>query len=244
VPAGRRYFEGALHGRLAADLREVDRPPTSVVAPNRALRAGRHLVGRSAREHSHRRAQAPDWENPERVERGRLQRVPERHQHAPEPLALGRNRHREDAVHAPRRSVESELPSDGVAVEKATVDLPRRRQDPDRDREIESRALLPDVGRRKVHRDALDRKREPRVPDRRRDPVASLPHRAVAEADRRERREPATHVRLDADDVPVDPGHPSRKHRREHGVTSLPRRTPPPCARRRARSRPSRASSR
>ena len=68
--------------------------------------------------------------------------------------------------------------------------LVARGQDAAGDRQVEPRALLSQVGRGEVDRDAALREREARVEDRAADALARLAHGAVPEADDRERRSP------------------------------------------------------
>jgi hypothetical protein len=111
------------------------------------------------------------------------------------------------------RPVEGKLSHDEEAREPVGLDRARRRQEPERDRQIEADAFLPRVRRRQIDGHALEREREARVPDRRADPLPALPHRGIREADGRERGQPLAHVDLDTDQRRLDPARQAEKTR-------------------------------
>ena len=83
-------------------------------------------------------------------------------------------------------------------------DLTGGAEDRRRDRQVESRARLAQIGRREVRGDPLQRELEARVDDCRPDALARLPHRGVRQSDERERRQAAMDVDLDVDGEGVD----------------------------------------
>ena len=86
----------------------------------------------------------------------------------------------------------------------AAFDDALRREDAERDRQIERRAGLADVGRRQVDGDAVRRKLEAGVADRAAHAIAALAHAGVGQADHRERRQAERHVHLHMDRAGFD----------------------------------------
>jgi len=76
-------------------------------------------------------------------------------------------------------------------------DLPRRREERERDRQVVARSLLPQAGRREIDRDAAAWKLELRRPDTAAHTLPRLRTGAVGEADDDERRRAVSDVRLD-----------------------------------------------
>jgi len=91
-----------------------------------------------------------------------------------------------------------------VILEAVALDLRARHQDPEGNGEVEPGAVLPHVGRGQVDRDPLERKGEPRVEERRVDPLPALLDRSMREPDRGHRREAVSDVDLDVHQVGVD----------------------------------------
>ena len=125
-------------------------------------------------------------------------------------------RHREHPAHRMDRPVEGQLPHHEEARQPLGLDRARRRQEPERDRQVEADALLPHVRRREVDGHPLEREREAGVPDRRADALPALAHRGIRQAHRRERGQPLAHVDLDADQRRVDTREAGGEDPREH----------------------------
>ena len=109
-------------------------------------------------------------------------------------------------------------PSTRLGVELAGGDEER-----DRERQVERRADLAQVGRREVDRDPLLRELVARVDDRRPDALARLAHRLVGEADDRERGQPEPDVGLDPDPPGLDAVDGEGGDAGEHGQNAASR---------------------
>ena len=90
---------------------------------------------------------------------GRLARVAGR-EHEDVPRVAGLQRRGERAAGAAQRAVERELSDELVFAEPIVAELPGRREDPDRDREIVPASVLGEVGRREVDGDTAPRELE------------------------------------------------------------------------------------
>jgi hypothetical protein len=75
---------------------------------------------------------------------------------------------------------------------------------PKRDRQVEAGAFLAERSRREVHDDATQRPFQASALDRRSDPIARVLHARPGQPGQGERRESATDVRLDGDEVAPD----------------------------------------
>src|SRR5262249_37183638 len=84
----------------------------------------------------------------------------------------------QDAAHRLDLAVERQLPDDGEWC-RAFLDDPGRREDAERDRQVEGRALLTEVGRGEVDRHAVVRAYVATVADRGPHALAALPHRGI-----------------------------------------------------------------
>ena len=98
---------------------------------------------------------------------------------------------------------EAELAEEGDR-ERPGTHLLGAQQDPDGDGQIERRARLAQLRRRKVDRDAARREGEPGVPDRAADALTRFLHGRVAQADDREAWQAGRDVDLDADRPAVE----------------------------------------
>jgi hypothetical protein len=78
------------------------------------------------------------------------------------------------------------------------------REHPHRDRQVEAGALLAERSRREVHDDATEGPFQAGALDRRSDPIARVLHARAGQPGHGERRESATHVRLDGDEMAAD----------------------------------------
>ena len=92
----------------------------------------------------------------------------------------------------------------------------RRDQQRDRERQVERRPDLAQVGRREVDRDPLQRELVARVHHRRPHPLARLAHGLVRQSDDRERGQAEPDVGLDPDPPGIDAVDRERDHAREH----------------------------
>ena len=115
--------------------------------------------------------------------------------------------HRDRAPHAAHRPVEPELAAERVAGEPLRRHLPGGRQQRRREREVEARARLAQVGGRQVHGDPPQRELEAGVDQRRPHALARLLHGGVGQAHDRERR--AGPVWMSASTVTRMPSTPS-----------------------------------
>ena len=162
------------------------------------------------------RSPAPPDED--RLDDRRLVDALPRHDHALQAGPQHALRHRQRPVAGPDLAVEPELAEHREALQRLRRHLVARGQDAARDRQVEPRALLAQVGRGEVHGDAVLREREARVEDRAADALARLAHRAVPEADDRERREPLANVDLDGHAARFDAVDGERGDVGEHGA--------------------------
>jgi hypothetical protein len=110
-----------------------------------------------------------------------------------------------DTVHRPQGSVESQLPDQRAARQaRHGRQLPRGSEDADGDRQVVPGAVLRQVGRRQVDRDAARRRLEATVAERTSDSLAGLLHLAAGKAHDRQRGQTERHVHLNADRDAVD----------------------------------------
>ena len=137
--------------------------------------------------------------------------------------SLGNRKRSGDGTDAP---VERELAHCGVLGEPLGRQLPRRSENRERDRKIESRSLLSQRGRREIHGDApverpLQRRRHNSAPHA----VLRLLAGAIREADDREARDPGLEVRLDLDPSRLEADECVGHRACEHGPTVPGRRS-------------------
>ena len=164
VTAGRRDLERALGDFLALDLLEVGPADRRLCLAR--LRAAQQLRALQMREQGQQVGRGDDFDI---ARPGRLGALSDR---ADQPLVRGRRMQRGEQ-HARRRrdpAVEASAPRPrhSATALSASVGADRRQQ-AKRDRQVEVRAFLGQVGRRQVDRDPLGRQRKP---DRRRAPRA------------------------------------------------------------------------
>ena len=132
------------------------------------------------------------------------------------PSRLRRGGDRQHAARRMNRSVERQLAEQHEVGDVPPLDDALRREDAERDRQVERRARLPHVGRRQVDRDAMRRKLEARVPDGAPHAVAALAHARVGQPDHRERGEAERDIDLDLDRAGVHAEHGGRAEAGEH----------------------------
>ena len=123
--------------------------------------------------------------------------------------------------HARRRRdppVEAELADRDIMRQAFGIGRPDRRQQAKRDRQVEMRAFLGQVGGRQVDRDPLGRKRKADRAERRADPLAAFGDRLVGQADDDERGQPGGKLDLHLDGARFEPevsdGGNGRDHQR------------------------------
>jgi hypothetical protein len=186
MSTGRRDFQRALGGELAAHLAEVNR----VVALRREQarvidfeRRGRAPFGERGDEFD-RAAQGRHRVNGDARDDRRLRRVLFRQDEHADAGGAGAQRDGQRAAHGAHAPVEREFAQgDGVgqAVERAQVAV--RAQHPERDGQVEGRALLAHVGRGQVDRRLVEREEEAAVVDRSPYALARLAHGGVGQPD-------------------------------------------------------------
>ena len=122
----------------------------------------------------------------------------------------------EDATHRPNPAVEGELADCRVGRQELGRDLVRGTEDGERDRKVEAGALLAEVGRREVHRDAARRPEELRRGDAAAHAMLRLLAGPVGEADDREHRLTELDVRLHLHAPRVEADERVGEHAGEH----------------------------
>ena len=108
-----------------------------------------------------------------------------------------------------------------ISANMPALDDTGRRQDAQRDREIERGAGLADIGRREVDGDPVRRELEPGVADRALHAIAALRTLASGRPDHRERRHAERHVDLDVHRASLYAEDRSRSKTREHITLTL-----------------------
>ena len=242
MSAGEGDLERPSRLELAANLGEV-RDPWPVQRPPAAGRPGHLRVSgarrsstRGAAMRSPRRGRRPGRAprrpraSRRRAPRSRRPAAPRRRpspgrrpagaRAAPAPPTIGRM-----PGHRPDLAAERQL-ADQRDPAGAAPNLLRAEQDPHRDREIERRAGLAQVGRREVDGDPARRMDEAGVPERAADAFAGLLERGVREADDREPGQSGGDVDLDADHPPVEADERRGGDDREHAPQATERRSP------------------
>ena len=136
-----------------------------------------------------------------------------------EPRGARRKRDGQRPSNRPNRTFEPQLAEHRDPAQAGGRDLLRGGEDADRDRQVECRAVLANVGRGKIHRNPLERERVARVGQRGVHALPALLHRAEREADRDERGEAVGDVGLDIHEIRVDPQDGRRTDPGEHVLT-------------------------
>ncbi len=137
----------------------------------------------------------------------------------PEP-ALGRVQRGEQ--HAGRRRdsrVEAQFADDEIVGERLGIDHAHRGEQTERDRQVEMRAFLGQIGGREIDHDPLGRQREPHRRDRPAHALAALANRLVAEPDHVEPRQAGDQLHLDLDRARLEPEIRHRGYARDHPLT-------------------------
>ena len=157
-------------------------PPPWRGGPRRSRRRG-------TTEQRHGVAQGGGRQHAQAIDRRRLAVVVMRDEQGGDATPPAREPDGQRAAHGPDLSVERELADDSERAQRALAERAGGRQDAERDRKVERRAFLAEIGRSEVHRDAIGRKGEPRVADRRPHALATLADGRVGQAHRRECRQ-------------------------------------------------------
>jgi len=139
-----------------------------------------------------------------------------------EPRGAGRQGDRQGAAHRPDRALESQLAQHRHAPQPLGGDLLGGRKNPHGDREVERRAVFPNVGGGEIDRDALQGEGVARVREGGVHPLAAFFHRSLRQPDRGERGQPIGDVGFHVDEIGVDPEHRGGADAGEHDLTSCP----------------------
>ncbi len=113
-------------------------------------------------------------------------------------------RDRQHALDRADRAIERELADKTETVERVALDFFRGRDHAERDRQIEARAFLFDIGRREIDRGPPARPKIAAVADRGRDPIAAFLHRRIRQSDDHDVGIAVGGVDLDLDFVSID----------------------------------------
>src|SRR6185295_6466620 len=113
---------------------------------------------------------------------------------------------RQRAADRTKRGVERELPHPERRLAGRSA-MPVGGQQSDRHRQVETCAVLPDVGGSEVEDNAMLRDLEAGRWNRRAQSLDSLANRAVGKPDRTDRRKPAGEIDFDLDDPRIDAGY-------------------------------------
>jgi hypothetical protein len=175
VTAGRRDLQRALGRLLPLYLAQVG--TTGRLVRFAGLRRGQQTMSLQMVEQ---RQQVGRGDHLDRAGPGRLRPLRRR---ADQALALLRRMQRGEQ-HARRgrdARVQPELADHDIVGQRLNIDDAHRAEQRERDRQVEMRAFLGEVGGRQVHRDPLGRHRQAHGRDRAAHPLAALAHRLVAQ---------------------------------------------------------------
>ena len=164
MAAGRGDLERALGRGLPAHVREV--AVRLRVGPIGPRRSGVPKLVAVAEDDRDRVGERLDGVQIEPVDERRLARVHARHDHPGESGVARGQHHRQDAAHGAHAAVEREFAERDELLQREPIDLFVDRDQRERDRQLERRAFLADVGRREVDEQSPRRKREAAVEDR------------------------------------------------------------------------------
>ncbi len=138
-------------------------------------------------------------------------------------LLGGGDGHRERALGRPREAVEGQLADDGVLLEPVGGELPAGGEHAERDRQIERRGLLGQLGRGEVDDDAVVRAHEAGVDERPLDAMRALLDGRFGQADEHGLGQRAGRdIDLDLDRQGVDAEEREGVELGEHGPSALP----------------------
>jgi hypothetical protein len=213
VPARRRKLERSPRTLLPPDIREIVGPPPRLSIPRNELR--RLELAAEICDCVGKMPHTDRLDPGECGLRARLVRTDEAFD-ASASSALGYSKR---TAHSTEASIQGELAAGRMLREAVSRDLPRGRKQRKRDRKVETRALLLQLGRSKVDRRGVSRPFELRRFDAASNPLFGLLTRAVDETDDRERRHAALDVRLDLDPPRLEADEGKRDCARKHAST-------------------------
>ena len=147
-----------------------------------------------------------------------------RQQDARQAITARGHRDRKRSARGVHRSVERQLAEQHEIHDVPALHDTRRREDAERDRQIEGCAGLSHVGRRQIDRDAVGRKLEAGVADREPHALAALAHARIRQTDHREGRNAERYVDLDVDRTGIHAEDRCRPEAREHRARPCKRR--------------------
>jgi hypothetical protein len=165
-------------------------------------------------------AQARGGMHRDAAHRGRLVDVGVRHDRRGEPAVTRRGHQRHRARHRAEATVERHLTDQRHLGEPRRVELTRGGEDADRHREVVAGALLREVGRGQVDRDATRRQLEAAVAQGAAHALARLEHRAAGQSHDREPGEPERDVHLHAHRLAAHADDRGAHRLRQHGHTA------------------------
>ena len=220
VAPGRRDLHRPAGRELPDDVGEVVRRGAAAgtcAGPDRAERAvlpaqpGQHV------------GQVLGPEHLEALHEARLDGRGRGHHHALHPEPPGREQRRQDPAHAAHPPVERQLAEQHDPAQPGERHRARRREHRAGQSQVVPAALLRQRRRGERQRDARGRPGLPGVDDRGPHPVARLRQRRVRQPHQRHPGQALADVRLDLDDLAVDPAQPDRPRARERHLRTPPR---------------------
>jgi len=143
--------------------------------------------------------------------------VDRRDQQLAKTLPVSQGRHREHPAYVPHRAVERQLADDQCRFEPLGFELPGGRQRSQGDRQVVGRPFLAQRRRRQVDRQALARKDQAGVLDRRLNAFATLLNGCVRQTNDGEGGKPARSVHFHFNDCPLQPHNGAGVDLGEHG---------------------------
>ena len=136
---------------------------------------------------------------------------------------IGGHGGRQSARHRRDRPVERQFSQHREALKGIGRNGPDGRHDAERDGQVVMTALLGQVGRGEVDRDALGWQGKARGDERRANPLAGLPHRFVRQADDHEGDRPRRNLNLHIDCARFDALERNRENARDHAAEPPPK---------------------
>lgn len=214
VPSGSGDLQRALGAFLSLDVAQVLQ--AGFRCHHARHRRRDHRLPREVPHHVHQRAGAQHGAgvDPRGLGAGRAR--------AQQLAVVGGGGHRggQRTQHRYQRAVQRQLSQRDGAGDRLGRDDVQRRQQAQRDRQVEMRALLGHVGWRQVHRDALRRQRDGQGGQRRAHPVARLGHGLVGQSDDGKGRQTRADGALHLDRAGLDPLECDRVGVRDHNFPS------------------------
>jgi hypothetical protein len=184
VATGGRDLECAARPRLAADLREIRRGGRGI---GRAPGAAQELEPAGSGEVARHLREMGGASDPRALDQPRLGRVRAGHDHGvPGPGRLQRRGQR--TAQRPELAAQRQFAKELRTTERIGRDLPRRDQEAERDRQVETSAFLRKIRGREIDRDAPRWEFESRRRQRRAHSVTALAHDGLRQADDQYRR--------------------------------------------------------